>query len=166
MGSRKELEADVRYCRPPTRYGACHTGGMFPEICTNVSLEFEIQFSECLEDILHWLTFRSNICEEIWRPPVLPNAKSPCFHLWLATCVNLTTDKTCPVAVFHSTQRSLNLNATICRTGEKCKGLMKKQKRKTTRKILEECGGKISRGVRMLHGCPTLYKKMERYGLR
>ena len=67
------------------------------------------------------------------------------------------------------THKDLNLNATICRTGEKCKkGLMEKsEEEELIRKILEECGGKISRVARMLGmSRPTLYKKMERYGLR
>ena len=67
------------------------------------------------------------------------------------------------------THKDLNLNATICRTGEKCKkGLMEEaEEKELIRKILEECGGKISRVARMLGmSRPTLYKKMERYGLR
>lgn len=67
------------------------------------------------------------------------------------------------------THKDLNLNATICRTGEKCKkGLMEEaEEKELIRKILEECGGKISRVARMLEmSRPTLYKKMERYGLR
>lgn len=41
------------------------------------------------------------------------------------------------------------------------------EEKELIRKILEECGGKISRVARMLGmSRPTLYKKMERYGLR
>ena len=41
------------------------------------------------------------------------------------------------------------------------------EEKELIRKILEECGGKISRAARMLGmSRPTLYKKMERYGLR
>ena len=67
------------------------------------------------------------------------------------------------------THKDLGLDVSICKTGGKSKkGLMEEaEEKELIRKILEECGGKISRAAKMLGiSRPTLYKKMEKYELR
>ena len=93
VGSRKELEADVRILSA-TNDGRDVSG----RICTTVSpsLRYASPLSPNARKIYcHWLTsFVSNIQKRyVWRPPVLPNKpKSPCFPIHgRAMCVNLTT---------------------------------------------------------------------------
>lgn len=99
VGSRKELEADVRILSATNEdmerpYGRDVSG----RICTTVSpsLRYASPLSPNARKIYcHWLTsFVSNIQKRyVWRPPVLPNKpKSPCFPTHgRAMCVNLTT---------------------------------------------------------------------------
>jgi len=141
--------------------------------------EFEIRqpsLSECPEDILPLADFfREQHSEEIRveTSGFTEQAKiSMLSHSWPGNVRELDNRIRRAVLLALSpllTHKDLNLNATICRTGEKCKkGLMEEaEEKELIRKILEECGGKISRVARMLGiSRPTLYKKMERYGLR
>ena len=141
--------------------------------------EFEIRqpsLSECPEDILPLADFfREQYSEEIRveTSGFTEQAKiSMLSHSWPGNVRELDNRIRRAVLLAASpllTHKDLNLNATICRTGEKCKkGLMEEaEEKELIRKILEECGGKISRVARMLGmSRPTLYKKMERYGLR
>ena len=141
--------------------------------------EFEIRqpsLSECPEDILPLADFfREQHSEEIRveTSGFTEQAKiSMLSHSWPGNVRELDNRIRRAVLLAVSpllTHKDLNLNATICRTGEKCKkGLMEEaEEKELIRKILEECGGKISRVARMLGmSRPTLYKKMERYGLR
>ena len=141
--------------------------------------EFEIRqpsLSECPEDILPLADFfREQHSEEIRveTSGFTEQAKiSMLSHSWPGNVRELDNRIRRAVLLAVSpllTHKDLNLNATICRTGEKCKkGLMEEaEEKELIRKILEECGGKISRTARMLGmSRPTLYKKMERYGLR
>lgn len=94
------------------------------------------------------------------------------FYLWLGNVCEFDNWIRCVVLLvvfLLLIYKDLNFNVIICRIGEKCKkGLMEEvEEKELIRKILEECGGKISCVVRMLGmSCLMLYKKMERYGLR
>ena len=157
VGSRKELEADVRILSATNEdMERAIQEGRFREDLYYRLAEFEIRqpsLSECPEDIL-------------------PLADFLLSHSWPGNVHELDNRIRRAVLLAVSpllTHKDLNLNATICRTGEKCKkGLMEEaEEKELIRKILEECGGKISRVARMLGmSRPTLYKKMERYGLR
>ena len=180
VGSRKELEADVRILSATNEdMERAIREGRFREDLYYRLAEFEIRqpsLSECPEDILPLADFfREQHSEEIRveTSGFTEQAKiSMLSHSWPGNVRELDNRIRRAVLLAVSpllTHKDLNLNATICRTGEKCKkGLMEEaEEKELIRKILEECGGKISRVARMLGmSRPTLYKKMERYGLR
>lgn len=180
VGSRKELEADVRILSATNEdMERAIREGRFREDLYYRLAEFEIRqpsLSECPEDILPLADFfREQHSEEIRveTSGFTEQAKiSMLSHSWPGNVRELDNRIRRAVLLALSpllTHKDLNLNATICRTGEKCKkGLMEEaEEKELIRKILEECGGKISRVARMLGiSRPTLYKKMERYGLR
>ena len=180
VGSRKELEADVRILSATNEdMERAIQEGRFREDLYYRLAEFEIRqpsLSECPEDILPLADFfREQHSEEIRveTSGFTEQAKiSMLSHSWPGNVRELDNRIRRAVLLAVSpllTHKDLNLNATICRTGEKCKkGLMEEaEEKELIRKILEECGGKISRVARMLGmSRPTLYKKMERYGLR
>lgn len=180
VGSRKELEADVRILSATNEdMERAIREGRFREDLYYRLAEFEIRqpsLSECPEDILPLADFfREQHSEEIRveTSGFTEQAKiSMLSHSWPGNVRELDNRIRRAVLLAVSpllTHKDLNLNATICRTGEKCKkGLMEEaEEKELIRKILEECGGKISSAARMLGmSRPTLYKKMERYGLR
>ena len=180
VGSRKELEADVRILSATNEdMERAIREGRFREDLYYRLAEFEIRqpsLSECPEDILPLADFfREQHSEEIRveTSGFTEQAKiSMLSHSWPGNVRELDNRIRRAVLLAVSpllTHKDLNLNATICRTGEKCKkGLMEEaEEKELIMKILEECGGKISRVARMLGmSRPTLYKKMERYGLR
>lgn len=180
VGSRKELEADVRILSATNEdMERAIREGRFREDLYYRLAEFEIRqpsLSECPEDILPLADFfREQHSEEIRveTSGFTEQAKiSMLSHSWPGNVRELDNRIRRAVLLAVSpllTHKDLNLNATICRTGEKCKkGLMEEaEEKELIRKILEECGGKISRVARMLGMSRlTLYKKMERYGLR
>ena len=99
VGSRKELEADVRILSATNEdMERAIREGRFREDLYYRLAEFEIRqplSPNARKIYCHWLTsFVSNIQKRyVWRPPVLPNKpKSPCFPTHgRAMCVNLTT---------------------------------------------------------------------------
>ena len=141
--------------------------------------EFEIcqpSLSECPEDILPLADFfRERHSEEIRveTSGFTEQARiSMLSHSWPGNVRELGNRVRRAVLLAESpslTHRDLGLEAAVCKTGGKCKkGLMEEaEEKERIRKILEECGGKISRAAKMLGmSRPTLYKKMEMYGLR
>ena len=180
VGSTQEYTFDVRLVAATNEnLERAISEGRFREDLYYRLAEFEIRqpsLSECPEDILPLADFfREQHSEEIRveTSGFTEQAKiSMLSHSWPGNVRELDNRIRRAVLLAVSpllTHKDLNLNATICRTGEKCKkGLMEEaEEKELIRKILEECGGKISRVARMLGmSRPTLYKKMERYGLR
>ena len=163
VGSRKELEADVRILSATNEdMERAIREGRFREDLYYRLAEFEIRqpsLSECPEDILPLADFfREQHSEEIRveTSGFTEQAKiSMLSHSWPGNVRELDNRIRRAVLLALSpllTHKDLNLNATICRTGEKCKkGLMEEaEEKELIRKILEECGGKISRVARML----------------
>lgn len=180
VGSRKELEADVRILSA-TNEDMEHAirEGRFREDLYYRLAEFEIRqpsLSECPEDILPLADFfRERHSEEIRveTSGFTEQARiSMLSHSWPGNVRELGNRVRRAVLLAESpslTHKDLGLEAAVCKTGGKCKkGLMEEaEEKERIRKILEECGGKISRAAKMLGmSRPTLYKKMEMYGLR
>lgn len=180
VGSLKELEADVRILSA-TNEDMEHAirEGRFREDLYYRLAEFEIRqpsLSECPEDILPLADFfRERHSEEIRveTSGFTEQARiSMLSHSWPGNVRELGNRVRRAVLLAESpslTHKDLGLEAAVCKTGGKCKkGLMEEaEEKERIRKILEECGGKISRAAKMLGmSRPTLYKKMEMYGLR
>ena len=180
VGSRKELEADVRILSATNEdMERAIREGRFREDLYYRLAEFEIcqpSLSECPEDILPLADFfRKRHSEEIRveTSGFTEQARiSMLSHSWPGNVRELGNRVRRAVLLAESpslTYRDLGLEAAVCKTGGKCKkGLMEEaEEKERIRKILEECGGKISRAAKMLGmSRPTLYKKMEMYGLR
>ena len=180
VGSRKELEADVRILSATNEdMERAIREGRFREDLYYRLAEFEIRqpsLSECPEDILPLADFfREQHSEEIRveTSGFTEQARiSMLSHSWPGNVRELGNRVRRAVLLAESpslTHRDLGLEAAVCKTGGKCKkGLMEEaEEKERIRKILEECGGKISRAAKMLGmSRPTLYKKMEMYGLR
>ena len=142
VGSRKELEADVRILSATNEdMERAIREGRFREDLYYRLAEFEIRqpsLSECPEDILPLADFfREQHSEEIRveTSGFTEQAKiSMLSHSWPGNVRELDNRIRRAVLLAVSpllTHKDLNLNATICRTGEKCKkGLMEEAEEK------------------------------------
>lgn len=94
------------------------------------------------------------------------------FHSWPGNVRELANRVRRAVLLAASsslTHKDLELDAVVCKASRKYeKGLQDEAgEKELIKKTLEECGGKISRAAETLGmSRPTLYKKMERHGLK
>jgi len=180
VGSRKEVEADVRILSATNEdMERAIREGRFREDLYHRLAEFEVRqpaLSECPEDILPLADFfrekySGEMCVE--TSGFTEQARiSMLSHSWPGNVRELGNRVRRAVLLAESpllTLKNLGLDTVICRVGRKCKKslLNETNEKELVRKTLEVYGGNVSRAAGALGmSRPTLYKKMGRYGLR
>ena len=177
VGSRKELEADVRILSATNEdMERAIREGRFREDLYYRLAEFEVRqpsLSECPEDILPLADFfREQHSEEmrVKTSGFTEQAKiSMLSHSWPGNVRELGNRVRRAVLLAESpllTHKDMELDAAVCKTSRKCL-LNETDEKELVKKTLDVYDGNVSRAAEALGmSRPTLYKKMERYGLK
>lgn len=177
VGSREELEADVRILSATNEdMDRAIREGRFREDLYYRLAEFEVRqpsLSECPEDILPLADFfREQHSEEmrVKTSGFTEQAKiSMLSHSWPGNVRELGNRVRRAVLLAESpllTHKDMELDAAVCKTSRKCL-LNETDEKELVKKTLDVYDGNVSRAAEALGmSRPTLYKKMERYGLK
>lgn len=180
VGSRKEFKADVRILSATNEdMERAIREGRFREDLYHRLAEFEVRQSslgECQEDILPLAEFfREQHSNEIRveTSGFTEQAKiSMLSHLWPGNVRELGNRVRRAVLLAESpllTHKDLGLDAVVCKADRKYEKSLPSEadEKKRLKEVLDAHGGNVSRTAEALGmSRPTLYKKMERHGLR
>lgn len=180
VGSRKELKADVRILSATNEdMERAIREGRFREDLYHRLAEFEVyqpSLAECQEDILPLAEFfRGQHSKEI-RMEISGFTElakiSMLSYSWPGNVRELGNRVRRAVLLAESpllTHKDLGFDAVVCKTGRKCEKSLPSEadEKKRLKEALDAHGGNVSRTAEALSmSRPTLYKKMERHGLR